>query len=145
MKSFRPRFRYDDEKEYVEGLLYGNGEVCVDEVIRGCFNNGTCVAPNTCRCSAGWTGQHCEVPICEQTCLHNGNCTLPNVCTCAKGWSGIDCSIPICSQTCHHGYCIAPDTCECEQWNSAWRDGRSYGGAPVYQKPNGDAQLTGWT
>ena len=24
-----------------------------------CANGGTCIAPNTCNCLAGWTGQYC--------------------------------------------------------------------------------------
>ena len=118
---------------------------CVDHVIRGCYNNGTCVAPNTCQCSEGWRGFDCSIPICTQVCNHNGNCTLPNVCTCEKGWTGNDCSTPICSQNCNYGKCIAPDTCQCDQWANEWRDGRLDGGAPLFQKPNGDPQLTGWT
>ena len=63
-------------------------------MIRGCFNNGTCVGPNKCECAEGWMGYDCSVPICNQTCLHNGNCTHPNTCTCEKGWMGHDCSVP---------------------------------------------------
>jgi hypothetical protein len=34
---------------------------------------------------------------------------------------------------------------QCNQWATAWVDGRSAGGHPLFRKPNGDAQRTGWT
>ena len=43
----------------------------------GCYNNGTCVAPDTCRCADGWSGHDCSVPVCDEPCQHNGNCTMP--------------------------------------------------------------------
>lgn len=145
LQAFRPRTAYNDKREFARGQwLQSNGQ-CVDHVIRGCFNNGTCIGPNTCQCFEGWKGYDCSIPICKQNCKHNGNCTLPDICTCEKGWSGYDCSIPRCSQDCVHGNCIAPDTCQCVQWENEWRDGRSNGGAPLFQKPNGDPQMTGWT
>lgn len=84
--------------------------------------------------------------MCDQNCLHNGNCTHPNVCTCKQGWTGIDCSVALCAQDCKNGgKCVAPDTCQCSQWENKWRDGRVEGGVPLFKKPNGDPQLTGWT
>ena len=145
LQAFRFRSTYDAKKTYSRGQWdQSNGE-CVDHVIRGCYNNGTCVAPNTCVCSEGWTGSDCTIPLCSQICQHHGNCTLPNTCTCERGWRGYDCSIPICAQNCVHGTCVAPDTCKCDQWESEWRDGRSNGGSPIFQQPNGDPQMTGWT
>eukprot|EP00804_Cyclotella_cryptica_P001991 CCRYP_007413-RA/>CCRYP_007413-RA protein AED:0.05 eAED:0.03 QI:0/0/0/1/1/1/4/0/2016 len=143
-ESYRPRISYDDNRSYIEGLI-SKEEVCVDRVVRGCFNNGTCIAPNKCECSPGWTGKDCNIPICENTCLHNGNCTHPNTCTCERGWSGDDCSIALCAQVCKNGgYCIAPDTCRCHQWMNTWRD-ESTAGVPLFKKPNGNPQMTGWT
>jgi hypothetical protein len=40
------------------------------------------------------------------------------------------------------GKCVAPDVCECKTWWNTFRDGK---GIPVFQKPNGDPQNTGWT
>jgi len=114
-------------------------------VVRGCFNNGTCIAPNTCQCAPGWSGTDCSIPVCEQTCLHNGNCTHPNTCTCERGWSDHDCSVALCAQECNNGNCVAPDTCGCDQWENGWRDGRVGGGVPLFKKPNGDPQMTGYT
>ena len=52
----------------------------------------------------------------------------------------------VCAQECNNfGICVAPDTCKCKQWPNQWRDNRIGGGVPLYQKPNGDPQMTGWT
>jgi hypothetical protein len=76
-------------------------------------------------------------------CPNNGNCTAPDMCTCEKGWEGADCTIPQCVQECFHGgRCTAPDTCTCEQWPTAFQDAR---GRPLFVRPDGDAQYTGWT
>lgn len=145
--SYRSQVSYTAEKATRRGFwnasLYGD---CVDQVVRGCFNNGTCVAPNVCECATGWSGYDCSVPLCTQTCNNEGNCTLPNTCTCALGWTGVDCSIALCAQECrNNGTCIAPDQCKCVTWDSAWRDGREQGGKPVFQLPDGKAQKTGYT
>lgn len=128
------------------GRWFEKGGECVDHVLRGCFNNGTCVAPDTCECAAGWSGWDCSVPVCSQTCHHGGNCTLPDTCTCERGWTGHDCSRPMCAQECNNGgVCVAPDTCQCRQWPTSFEDGRAHGGRPLFRKPDGEAQLTGWT
>lgn len=151
------------------------GGECIDEVLFGCYNNGTCVAPDTCRCAPGWEGEDCSIPICEQAevditegwginatvvvdedgepfdlmyreCKNNGNCTRPDECTCEKGWTGPDCSIPICAQDCANGgTCVRPDECECVRYPNELRDGRDGGGRPLYQQDTGEPQLTGWT
>ncbi|GMI09425.1 hypothetical protein TrVE_jg8809 [Triparma verrucosa] len=144
--AFRPRITYDDKKAYAFGRWFQDDGDCVDEVVRGCFNNGTCVAPDTCQCAEGWTGYDCKTPICSQTCKHNGNCTLPDTCTCEKGWEGHDCSVAVCAQECNNfGKCVAPDVCQCMQWPNNFYDGYEGGGRPIFRKPNGDPQMTGWT
>jgi hypothetical protein len=81
---------------------------CVDHVLRGCFNNGTCIAPNQCLCALGWSGNDCSVPLCPDPCQH-GTCTFPNRCTCDKGWTGDRCTVAICAQECrNNGSCVAP-------------------------------------
>ena len=144
--SFRPRIAYNDHKATAYGRWFREGGECVDHVVRGCYNKGTCIAPNTCACASGWDGDDCSIPTCSQTCNHHGNCTLPDTCTCEKGWTGADCSIAVCAQECNNfGECVAPDVCKCMQWPNTFRDGAVAGGRPIYRKPNGDPQLTGWT
>jgi len=152
--AYRPRVRYDDYKVTAIGRWDTAGGECVDHVVRGCFNNGTCILPNVCMCDTGWTGSNCTIPKCKNPCLHNGNCTFPDVCTCERGWEGADCSIPICAQECQNrGTCVAPDTCKCNQFPSEFRDNRvdQIGGKPLFQKlnqygvPNSEPLDTGWT
>lgn len=40
---------------------------------------------------------------------------------------------------------MAPDVCRCARWANDFRDGREAGGRPLFRKPNGDPQKTGWT
>lgn len=144
--SYRPRITYNDMRVVQEGRWKEAGGSCVDEVVRGCYNNGTCIAPNTCRCAEGWKGWNCNIPICAQNCSHHGNCTGPNQCTCERGWSGDSCTIPLCAQEClNGGYCVAPDVCKCLQWPNVFRDGRLDGGRPLFQDINGNPLATGWT
>lgn len=144
--AYRPRITFNDFRVNSKGRWKQSTGTCIDEVVRGCANNGTCVAPNTCKCSTGWKGPDCRVPICTQTCHHNGNCTSPDICTCEKGWSGFDCQIPLCAQECQNGgRCVAPDTCQCFQYDNTFRDGRIAGGRPLFQDETGDPLSTGWT
>lgn len=145
--SFRPRVYYDDQEVIGYGTRWveSDGE-CLDEVLRGCYNNGTCVAPETCQCATGWEGADCSVPTCSFGCQHNGNCTGPDQCTCERGWTSADCSVPMCAQECQNGgICVAPDTCKCYQFPNIFRDFRQGGGRPKFQKENGDPLDTGWT
>jgi hypothetical protein len=84
-----------------------------------------------------------DLMVAWRKCPNNGNCTAPDTCTCEKGWEGADCKTPQCVQECFHGgRCTAPDTCTCEQWPTAFQDAR---GRPLFVRPDGDAQYTGWT
>ena len=64
--AFRPRVTYDLMMAYGPGRWLRHpkyeGE-CVDRVVRGCYNNGTCVAPDTCECAEGWAGANCTIPV----------------------------------------------------------------------------------
>ncbi len=144
--TYRARVTYYDDRVDAVGRWISEGGECVDKVLRGCYNNGTCIGPDKCLCAAGWRGSNCLEPMCDRPCLNNGNCTLPNTCTCEKGWSGQWCEIPLCAQECKHGgKCVAPDTCNCTHWPSVFRDMHIAGGRPLFREPNGDPQLTGWT
>eukprot|EP01129_Flabellula_baltica_P004963 TRINITY_DN1769_c0_g1_i3.p1 TRINITY_DN1769_c0_g1~~TRINITY_DN1769_c0_g1_i3.p1 ORF type:complete len:799 (+),score=78.09 TRINITY_DN1769_c0_g1_i3:309-2705(+) len=46
---------------------------------------------NECVCDEGWTGKHCNSPLCEG-CI-NGDCVAPQNCTCFPGWTGPQCSL----------------------------------------------------
>jgi hypothetical protein len=118
---------------------------CIDEVVGGCFNNGTCTAPDTCLCAPGWTGSNCKTPMCDQTCHNHGLCTIPNTCTCMKGWTGHDCTTPLCAQECrNNGTCVAPDTCVCHTYASSWFDNQRVP-EPLFRQQNGNPRMTGWT
>jgi len=163
--AFRPVVTFNDSREEGVGRWFESGGECVDRVLWGCKNNGTCVGPSTCECAQGWAGPDCTIPVCEETCSRpadedlgvdsnghkifsrgTGNCTLPDVCTCELGWTGPKCAEPLCAQECNNkGICTAPDTCSCARWRNTWRDRRLDGGRPLFQDQNGDPQLTGWT
>ena len=145
--AYRPRLSYNDQTVVGSSTYWRElGGECIDLVKRGCFNNGTCVAPDVCECPYGWTGHNCNKPLCETTCFHGGNCTQPNKCTCERGWTGDTCTIPMCAQDClNGGVCIAPDTCQCLQWENSFRDGRLGGGKPLFQDNIGNPLKTGWT
>ena len=59
LATYVPQVNYTDEKVVGNGRWHPAGGECVDTVLRGCFNNGTCVAPGTCECKPGWTGADC--------------------------------------------------------------------------------------
>ena len=144
--SFRPRITYNDNRVISRGRWKQAGGQCVDQVVRGCKNNGTCIGPNQCMCTPQWEGADCSIPKCSSACYHHGNCTLPDTCTCEIGWSGSDCTIPLCAQECNNGgICVAPDTCKCLQWPNSFVDGRVDGGRPLYQDYDGSPLLSGWT
>jgi len=143
--AYRARMRYDSSRESGRNRWFQRGGECVDTVLRGCHNNGTCVSPNQCDCAQGWSGYDCTIPVCSQVCKHHGNCTLPETCTCERGWAGRDCAQPVCAQECAHGgSCVAPDTCKCTQYESHFPTGHDVP-RPFFRTPSGAAQRTGWT
>ena len=151
--AYRPRVTYNDERVVGGHTRWNtNGGECIDTVIRGCYNNGTCAGydqpagKGICDCADGWAGDDCTVPQCDFECLHHGLCTGPGVCSCEKGWEGAFCETPICAQECQNkGVCVAPDVCQCKQFPSTFRDNRENGGRPQFQKVDGSPMDSGWT
>ena len=47
--AYRARISYDYLRVTADGRWFERDGECIDEVQQGCFNNGTCVAPNTVR------------------------------------------------------------------------------------------------
>lgn len=114
---------------------------CFDNPWSPCHTpNGTCVAPDTCDCVSGYTGNTCGIPICNgisatdpTVCSSNGVCVAPNtclcnlgrvapLCTCPTGYSGTECDIWSCggifatneSVCSSYGNCVSPNTCQCD-------------------------------
>lgn len=52
-RAFRPQNKYDNRRAYPFGNWRAEGGPCIDYVKRGCYNNGTCIAPDVCRCAQG--------------------------------------------------------------------------------------------
>ncbi|XP_078530402.1 protein kinase C-binding protein NELL2 isoform X4 [Lissotriton helveticus] len=69
----------------------GNGTVCKAFCKDGCRNGGTCVAPNVCLCSQGFTGLSCETDIDE---CSTGRHSCSNDTTCFNLDGGYDCRCP---------------------------------------------------
>eukprot|EP01029_Cantina_marsupialis_P003742 TRINITY_DN1376_c0_g1_i4.p1 TRINITY_DN1376_c0_g1~~TRINITY_DN1376_c0_g1_i4.p1 ORF type:complete len:1213 (-),score=332.82 TRINITY_DN1376_c0_g1_i4:120-3419(-) len=74
--SFRADITQTNVKTIATGRWWEEGGECTDHVLRGCFNGGTCVAPDTCECATGWEGKDCSIPICEQNLVTEA--TYPN-------------------------------------------------------------------
>ncbi|XP_063036507.1 fibrillin-2 isoform X2 [Melospiza melodia melodia] len=55
-----------------------------------CRNGGTCV-DERCQCQKGFSGAHCEQPVCESGCQNGGRCVGPNRCACVYGFTGPQC------------------------------------------------------
>ncbi|XP_069084925.1 protein kinase C-binding protein NELL2 isoform X2 [Pleurodeles waltl] len=69
----------------------GNGTVCKAFCKDGCRNGGTCVAPNVCLCSQGFTGLSCETDIDE---CSTGRHSCSNDTTCFNLDGAYDCRCP---------------------------------------------------
>eukprot|EP01119_Soliformovum_irregulare_P016541 TRINITY_DN4801_c0_g1_i1.p1 TRINITY_DN4801_c0_g1~~TRINITY_DN4801_c0_g1_i1.p1 ORF type:complete len:346 (-),score=45.98 TRINITY_DN4801_c0_g1_i1:47-1084(-) len=82
-----------------------------------CANGATCVSPgyDTCDCSSatGYTGNYCEIPVCDNGGCGSGKCVSPGTCDCSgTGYSGARCTVPVCDN-CVHGTCVGANTCQC--------------------------------
>ncbi|XP_028649680.1 neurogenic locus protein delta-like [Erpetoichthys calabaricus] len=74
-----------------EGWLPNGYECTIPYCNETCLNGGTCIAPNNCSCSSGYTGEQCETDIneclgsnlCQQQCVN-----VPGTykCNCSAGY-----------------------------------------------------------
>jgi len=69
------------------------------EFRNGC-TNGQCVSPNVCKCTTGYNGNDCSIPVCSPACAH-GVCAGPNSCNCF-GTGYTNCALP-------------PNICACDE------------------------------
>lgn len=90
------------------------------------YENGVCVAPDTCQCNLqpnasvpAFIGDHCQTPNCATAC-RNGDCVVSDnvpACVCHPGWTGDDCGTAECvlhGCPAEFGSCDLPDVCSCE-------------------------------
>uniref|UniRef100_A0A8C3NS08 Fibrillin 2 n=1 Tax=Cyanoderma ruficeps TaxID=181631 RepID=A0A8C3NS08_9PASS len=55
-----------------------------------CRNGGMCTGER-CQCQKGFSGAHCEQPVCKSGCQNGGQCVGPNQCACVYGFTGPQC------------------------------------------------------
>ncbi|EGC29488.1 hypothetical protein DICPUDRAFT_158929 [Dictyostelium purpureum] len=86
-----------------------------------CSNRGNCNY-GVCECAPHFTGDGCELALCDTAELNN--CTSPSngvcndgSCSCTSSFSGLDCSIKICPYNCNQrGTCLTGNfTCVCDE------------------------------
>ncbi len=87
-------------REFYNGFRCAAGADCSKPTCAGvndCSGNGTCTAPDTCKCESGWEGADCSTFNCSgvNNCSANGTCIGANTCDCNKGFAGADCSVAI--------------------------------------------------
>ncbi|XP_052278482.1 uncharacterized protein LOC127876967 isoform X2 [Dreissena polymorpha] len=71
----------------------GRGECVIPKCRTPCYNGGTCIAPDTCKCPPSHDGTNCATLLCshKKPCFP-GVCGYPeNNCQCYKGWEGPTC------------------------------------------------------
>ncbi|CAF0938219.1 unnamed protein product [Adineta steineri] len=72
-----------------------------------CFNNGLLIIndidnSSICSCSLPFTGNQCEVNLCQNRCQNNGTCIINGsniICSCPNGFYGNQCEYNICQKT----------------------------------------------
>ncbi|XP_023234640.1 delta-like protein 1 [Centruroides sculpturatus] len=74
---------------------------------------GYCTKPYDCVCRIGWRGDTCEECVPLPGCMH-GSCDSTFQCNCISGWDGLFCSQPICKEGCHATRGYCEDPGECK-------------------------------
>jgi hypothetical protein len=107
-----------------------SGEYVRGEGVYACYNYGSCLGPDYCSCTDGYSGDDCSTPLCRHlqisgtvsACLNGGICVSKDSCVCINatsvlhvghpeatrgvtGWTGTDCSMPICVQGFFDPFC----------------------------------------
>ncbi|XP_071101709.1 prolow-density lipoprotein receptor-related protein 1-like isoform X1 [Haliotis cracherodii] len=96
---------------------YLNGGRC--DFVKPCQNfcvNGNCTMTMynepKCSCQVGYTGDKCEVNVCDKYCDGGGSCSMPKdhdsspTCSCPPGYEGPRCRTYLCAGYCKHGTCL---------------------------------------
>lgn len=87
-----------------------------------CKNNGQLHVNGSCTCQSGYTGDNCEVHICDRYCL-TGECVINSTgqptCKCPDSNYGDQCEKELCSSPCqNNGRCVMDKDgnprCECK-------------------------------
>lgn len=69
---------------------------------QSCANGGSCLRPNKCACSKGWTGRYCQIDVDE--CIEAHGCSQ----TCVNTPGSFQC-------VCHEGFSLAEDGMTCSR------------------------------
>lgn len=97
---------YECKRSCVDGYHRSSDGKCVSTVVPHCFNGGSLNHNLTkCECTANFTGEQCDIPVCNPGCRNGGVCSMPpdTKCYCSDHLTGNTCEIPLCGDGCHNG------------------------------------------
>ncbi|XP_033740853.1 neurogenic locus notch homolog protein 2-like isoform X2 [Pecten maximus] len=97
---------YECKQSCVDGYHRNSDGRCVNTVTLHCFNGGSLNYNLTkCVCPANFTGEQCDIPICNPGCRNGGVCSQPpdSKCYCPDHVTGSTCETPICGKGCLNG------------------------------------------
>ncbi|XP_049874212.1 protein cueball isoform X2 [Pectinophora gossypiella] len=85
-----------------------------------CLHGVKVPGKSECKCSRGYTGERCEMSVCQNYCLH-GECSVTPEgqakCSCKEGFAGARCEVDICNNRClNNGRCVVKESipvCQC--------------------------------